>query len=447
MTTKVSLIADDSVKTGTIFNGTVNSEDLNSTAGSQAVTTNTIRDGAVTFSKLQNDASNNTNRAVGTNHIQDKAVTAAKLADDTLPYLSFPLGGIVMWSGTIAQIPLGWYLCDGGTYGGIKTPNLKNRFIVGSAGDGTGTANTPSTGPGFDVTNGGASRNYTTHDVGGEDAHKLTEAEMPSHNHQLSRQSANSNVNTQTGNYANACNNPYGYDSTQTKGSDQYHENRPPYYALAYIMKCEHRAGQAVVLTTTTPTFQELRLNGPLYDQELDGGAQKGNVGDVLTSLGDGNGVRWSSAGSVPVGSVFHFAAATPPTGYLKANGDNVPNGVGTVQGVTANFAPLYAVLGSTYGAAGKLPDLRGEFIRGWDDAKGVDTGRTFGSPQADDFKSHSHPFTDGDYYWKGDAQVGNDFGGFTGSSYELTTATAVAPQGGTETRPRNVALLACIKF
>jgi phage-related tail fiber protein len=87
---------------------------------------------------------------------------------------------------------------------------------------------------------------------------------------------------------------------------------------------------------------------------------------------------------TVPIGAVFHFAASTAPIGYLKCNGDTVTDGVGTVQSVTANFSALYAVLSSTYGAPGKLPDLRGEFIRGWDDGKGTDSGRVFGSSQLD---------------------------------------------------------------
>jgi hypothetical protein len=62
---------------------------------------------------------------------------------------------------------------------------------------------------------------------------------------------------------------------------------------------------------------------------------------------------------TVPIGAVFHFAASTAPIGYLKCNGDTVTDGVGTVQSVTANFSALYAVLSSTYGAPGKLPDLR----------------------------------------------------------------------------------------
>ena len=145
---------------------------------------------------------------------------------------------------------------------------------------------------------------------------------------------------------------------------------------------------------------------------------------------------------AVPTGAVFHFAASTPPTGYLKANGDTVTNGVGTVQGITADFSALYAILQNTYGAAGRLPDLRGEFIRGWvDNRTGVDTDTTFGRSQTDDFKSHSHTAPT----WSGAAgsfQVPQDQFGY---NYSFGAPTDVT--GGTETRPRNIALLACIKY
>ena len=102
----------------------------------------------------------------------------------------------------------------------------------------------------------------------------------------------------------------------------------------------------------------------------------------------------------------------------------------------------MYAVLGSTYGAAGKLPDLRGEFIRGWDNGRGVDTGRTFGTFQADDFKSHLHTWN----FYQGGWNTGN--AGNTCVASDLGTIDRdTGYAGGTETRPRNVALLACIKF
>jgi len=68
-----------------------------------------------------------------------------------------------------------------------------------------------------------------------------------------------------------------------------------------------------------------------------------------------------------PRGIISPYAAATAPAGWLICNGDTLPNGSGTVQGQTLNFASLYALLGSTYGSAGKLPDLRGRVIAGID--------------------------------------------------------------------------------
>ena len=150
---------------------------------------------------------------------------------------------------------------------------------------------------------------------------------------------------------------------------------------------------------------------------------------------------------AVPVGSVFHFAASTAPTGYLKANGDPIPNGYGTVQGITTNFSALYTILGETYGLYGdgeqvlrRLPDLRGQFIRSWaDDGTTYDAARPFGQTQADDFKSHAHNFN---IYAGGGSNDGAYYAGSV--SYGSNSTTTV---GGTETRPRNIALLACIKY
>jgi phage-related tail fiber protein len=145
----------------------------------------------------------------------------------------------------------------------------------------------------------------------------------------------------------------------------------------------------------------------------------------------------------VPIGAVFHLATSTVPTGYLKCNGDTVPNGSGTIQGVTADFSALYASLGSTYGSAGKLPDLRGEFIRGFDDGRGIDTGRTMGSNQVDSFKTHRHLVPNLTQYIPNRTGVtGPHSKNDGGINVEYTDY-----QGGTETRPRNVALMPVIKY
>jgi len=181
-----------------------------------------------------------------------------------------------------------------------------------------------------------------------------------------------------------------------------------------------------------------------------------------------------------PVGTVIWYAGSTAPAGYLKANGDAIANGSGTTQSITADFSELYAIVGST------LPDLRGEFIRGWDDGKGTDSGRAIKSTQSDQNKQHNHSassssstastsltgsivgisesfngggsasgvFTKSQGSNTGDTPSGHSDSGNCGSvafdgshSHTTTTSVTIANDGGTEARPRNIALLACIKY
>jgi microcystin-dependent protein len=122
-----------------------------------------------------------------------------------------PIGGIIMWSGTIATIPTGWALCDGNS----GTPNLRDRFIVGA-----GSA-------------------YSPGNTGGADSVTLTTNQIPAHNHtttidgfRVANAAAAGGVpSSVTGGNANAI-----FSMSNTGGS-QAHENRPPYYALAFIMR------------------------------------------------------------------------------------------------------------------------------------------------------------------------------------------------------------------
>ena len=154
----------------------------------------------------------------------------------------------------------------------------------------------------------------------------------------------------------------------------------------------------------------------------------------------------------VPIGTVFHLATSTVPMGYLKCNGDVVPNGSGTVQGVTANFSALHTTLGTTYGTAGKLPDLRGEFVRGFDDGRGIDTSRVMGSSQLDQFQGHYHAKSTAGIQG-GTASLGANPGGNIYAGYNaeirqpITDGTNDVPRIGSETRPRNVALMPVIKY
>ena len=146
---------------------------------------------------------------------------------------------------------------------------------------------------------------------------------------------------------------------------------------------------------------------------------------------------------AIPPGAVFHVAGTTVPTGFLAASGQSVAKNT---------YPALYAALGSgssPYGQTDttfKLPDLRGEFIRGWDNSRGVDTGRTIGSAQSSQNLSHTHRIIDTSST-DDNQDVNNSFDtnnqtSQNGGKYVETTAS-----GGTEARPRNVALLAIIKF
>jgi microcystin-dependent protein len=138
-----------------------------------------------------------------------------------------------------------------------------------------------------------------------------------------------------------------------------------------------------------------------------------------------------------PAGTVIYTARTTAPTGYLKANGAAVSR---------TTFAALFSAIGTTYGAGNgsttfNLPELRGEFVRGWDDGRGLDTGRTIGSVQAQAIQSHNHSGVVG-VGVNGSVTV---TGGIIGVQSDGVN-TSIGNTGGAETRPRNIALLACIK-
>jgi microcystin-dependent protein len=143
------------------------------------------------------------------------------------------------------------------------------------------------------------------------------------------------------------------------------------------------------------------------------------------------------AAAAVPAGSVVQFARNTAPTGWLKANGAAVSR---------TTYASLFSAIGTTFGVGDgsttfNLPDLRGYFTRNWADNGSIDSGRSFGSTQADEFKSHNHLFNV--RTWSGYSSAFTSGTTFTAdNANQVTTDT-----GGTETRPKNIALLACIKF
>ena len=180
---------------------------------------------------------------------------------------------------------------------------------------------------------------------------------------------------------------------------------------------------------------------------------------ELATALGNdanfANNIAAKIDQAAPAGSVAYIAGSAAPAGWLKANGAAVSR---------TTYAPLFAAIGTRYGAGNgtstfNLPDLRGEFVRGWDDSRGVDAGRALGSSQRgtiamprDDagvdniFAFGSHVNLHGDTINIADYGLdGNS--AFYMISNRNSAATSSINAAGIVTRPRNVALLAIIKI
>ncbi len=163
-------------------------------------------------------------------------------------------------------------------------------------------------------------------------------------------------------------------------------------------------------------------------------------------------------------GAVTAWLTETPPTGWLECDGSAVSR---------TTYADLFAVIGVTFGNGDgsttfNVPDLRGEFLRGWDNSAGTDpdaasrtnrgdstTGDHVGTKQADVYGEHYHAFRwhdDGAYdssVCYGDSD-NHDYDGNPGSFEKTVTSSAygpVAPSGDDETRPTNVAVMYAIKY
>lgn len=156
---------------------------------------------------------------------------------------------------------------------------------------------------------------------------------------------------------------------------------------------------------------------------------------------------------ATPVGAVMGFYRRAAPSGWLHANGQLVSRSTYALLWALAQAQELvlsevtWAATGWTLFGEGdgsttfRLPDLRGEFLRGLDAGRGVDVDRPLGSAQAAELAAHTHPL---DNRILTESVVGGGLGGTTPSDSAPIAATGST--GGTETRPRNVALLMCIK-
>jgi hypothetical protein len=156
---------------------------------------------------------------------------------------------------------------------------------------------------------------------------------------------------------------------------------------------------------------------------------------------------------ALPVGTMLPFPRGTVPPGFLEVDGSAQSASV---------YPDLAAYLGGAFDkgdeGAGffRLPDTRGEFLRGWDHGRGVDAGRTVGSSQAEEMKAHRHEKLNVDITGvQYGISSGNLSGAKTGGLYVSAPDTTLdsgypgintGMYGGTETRPRNIAVMWCIK-
>ncbi|MGW7774565.1 phage tail-collar fiber domain-containing protein [Pseudomonas machongensis] len=175
------------------------------------------------------------------------------------------------------------------------------------------------------------------------------------------------------------------------------------------------------------------------------------------------------TASALPVGTMLPFPRGTVPAGFLEVDGSTQSAAV---------YPDLAAYLGGAFNKGNeqsgffRLPDSRGEFLRGWDHGRGVDVGRGLGSFQDESFKSHEHK----DVGFIDNVGAGSGASGVSGAAGPVTTifgkgygssasSTAKAYKettpgslngsiaglisgstGGAETRPRNLAVIWCIK-
>ena len=202
--------------------------------------------------------------------------------------------------------------------------------------------------------------------------------------------------------------------------------------------------------------------------------------GGFMQTDGSGN-LSFQIVAGVPSGAVFCIAVASVPSGYLECNGAAVSR---------TTFAALFAIIGTQYGSGNgsstfNIPDLRGEFIRGFDNGKGTDSGRSIATSQSDQNKQHNHSASGsvGDHrhayaFAQGSGgTMGNNFGGsginsvtqsggrlaeleqgggndgqdlrgFTANTdnTQPSLTVSVGNDGGGETRPRNIAMMYVIK-
>lgn len=237
--------------------------------------------------------------------------------------------------------------------------------------------------------------------------------------------------------------------------------------ASAATLVLTGRTGNLVRITGTATVNAFTMNNGDTVMLVADGAlplnvagvlAYTCNPGEHVLVSQDRTGVQHAvvlKAGYSGVGEIVLVLGNTAPPGTIKLNGALLSRTTyaalwayaqasGNIEASDANWSANR----TTNGTNGKfspgngtttfrIPDVRGDFIRAWSDGSTVDSGRAIGSAQADEIKSHTHSAAN----FSG-SQVPS-----YGSGVPMATSGNTGATGGAETRPRNTALLACIKY
>jgi len=207
-------------------------------------------------------------------------------------------------------------------------------------------------------------------------------------------------------------------------------------------------AGDARYLQITTAASTYLPLSGGTLTGTLTlDAAPTANLQAATKKYVDDQIAAVDVSDPTPAGTVIYSARQTAPTGYLICDGSVVSR---------TTYATLFSAIGTAFGAGDgsstfALPDLRGQFVRSWNSGannqsvtSGVDSGRSFGSGQTDQLQSHTHTVP---YRAAGPSGAISSIGDNAGVA-DSSKSTNFGDVGrfGDETRPVNVALLACIK-
>lgn len=191
----------------------------------------------------------------------------------------------------------------------------------------------------------------------------------------------------------------------------------------------EHSTFTGAVGEVTVDTTKDTLV---VHDGVTAGGfpvaARANTDGSVSIIAKDGSVITTITTGT-KIAEYFPIACptTTPPTGYVAMVGQAIN-------------ATTYPILASLYGS--NLPDMRGVFIRGWDNGRGLDSGRSLLSYQQDELKWHSHGLLRAQ-----NSGVGLLTDRVTTANEDGGNANAITGTGGNETRPKNVAFNYIVKL